>query len=345
VSARWTVACASALLACALTAGTTRAEEPLRAHAGITPAVLKLGERGVYRGWVAGTTGARGWIRIQPPEPNDDLTWGEPSTWSPAGGWSLFGQRHRKTPDAQGRFTTGGWDTVFVEVPVQFFRYGRFAVPGLQIEVSDGRASRLFRLPMVNITVVPTVTASDSNARFREVHGPLAAPWYERVPWTWVALGVALLAAIVAAIAAWRRRGRGPAIPGVAAPSTLEPAAEALAALAALRARHLPEHGQFIEHAFALGRLLRRFLERTTETPRPGDSTPELVRHLEQGGLSADDVKLLADLLRVWDRVKFAREPFTLEEAIRAERASESFIRRTSTPAAPVAAASPSKVA
>jgi hypothetical protein len=65
-----------------------------------------------------------------------------------------------------------------------------------------------------------------------------------------------------------------------------------------------------------------------TRTTRPGDTTPELVAHLRLAGLEADDLAHLAGLLRAWDQVKFAREPFTLEEAVRAERATEAFLRR-----------------
>jgi hypothetical protein len=113
-----------------------------------------------------------------------------------------------------------------------------------------------------------------------------------------------------------------------APPAAPDPLAEALAALAALRAMHLPEHGRFAEHAFRLGQILRRYLEAVTAVTRPGDTSPELVAHLREAGLEADDLARLAGLLRVWDRIKFAREPFTLDEAIRAERASEAFLRR-----------------
>ncbi|MGH7730201.1 MAG: hypothetical protein ACRENJ_03025, partial [Candidatus Eiseniibacteriota bacterium] len=114
----------------------------------------------------------------------------------------------------------------------------------------------------------------------------------------------------------------------------LDPRAEALAALAELRALHLPEEERFAEHAFRLGRILRRFLEATTGVTRPGDTTPELVGHLREAGLEPDDLMRLSGLLRIWDRIKFARAPFTLDEAIRAERAIETFLRRPQAAAA-----------
>jgi hypothetical protein len=179
---------------------------------------------------------------------------------------------------------------------------------------------------MVTLDVMPVLSAADSNADYRSLHAPLAAPWWERVPWTMVVLGLLLLAVAGWVMRAVRRRAAAPAAAPEALP--LDPRAEALAALTALRALSLPEHGRFVEHSFRLGQILRRYLEATTVVARPGDSSPELVTHLKGAGLGADDLTRLSALLRLWDRVKFAREPFTLDEAVRAERAVEGYLRR-----------------
>ena len=117
-----------------------------------------------------------------------------------------------------------------------------------------------------------------------------------------------------------------------------DPAAQALAELEALRRLKLPASARFAEHAFQLGRIVRRFLEATAGTPRPGDTTPEFVTHLEAARLSPEDVQRIRDLMRFWDRVKFARAPETPEEAVQAESAVENLVRRLA-PKAPAAAA------
>jgi len=301
---------------------------PIQAHAAVRPAVTDLGRPVVYEGWVL-CPGPRTLARWLPPDATQSLTWGEPRvrlTHMFQGSIAGRGGKPPK-PDATGRYQLGGTDTLWVEIPLQAFALGHLTLPGVPVEIDDGRGRRVVRLPNVSLDVMPVLTAADSNADYRALHAPLAAPWWERVPWVWVAVGLLALAAAWIAFRWWRRRR---AVAPAAAPAALplDARAEALAALAALRALHLPEHGRFAEHSFRLGQILRRYLEASTGATQPGDSTPELVAHLRNAGLPDDDLTRLSGLLRVWDRVKFAREPFTLDEAARAERAVEGYARR-----------------
>ncbi|HYM80402.1 MAG TPA: hypothetical protein VEY91_03200 [Candidatus Limnocylindria bacterium] len=290
-----------------------QSEADLDAQALVTPDIVQLGERATYRGRVI--VDPRFQVRWLPPEPSDPLTWGTRQAgrnprWDGGGG-------HRKVAD-----------TVWVEIPLQAFELGELEIPGLRFEYRTGTGAAQHRLPAARLRVVSVLTAADSNARFRALQGPIAAPWWERVPWMIVALVVSALAALVGAIL-WARRRRRPTVtppvPIQARPR--HPGAEALAALAALRARELPRHGRFGEHAFELGQILRRFVEATIGTTRPGDTTPELVDHLRLAGLGSGDLQRLAGLLQAWDRVKFARAPMTVDEAVRTESAVEAFVR------------------
>ena len=310
---------------------------PYRVRAAVSPAVTELGRRVVYKAWLHAERPAS--ARWLPPDSGAAFTWGAPrasatATWGVPTGME-FEKLRRKKLDVSARHDIAG-QTLLLEIPLQVFALGRQTVPGVQVEIDDGRGPRVYRLPVVTVDVLPVLTAADSNADYRALHGPLAAPWWERVPWTWVVLGLLAVAAAIAIVRAWRRRRRV-ATPAAAPASALDPRAEALAALASLQALGLPEHARFGEHAFRLGQILRRFLEATTGATQPGDTTPELVMHLREAGLEPDDLTRLSGLLRVWDRVKFAREPFTLDEAIRAERAIEMFLRRPPAPAEKVA--------
>jgi uncharacterized protein DUF4381 len=311
---------------------------PHRVRVAISPAVAELGQRVTYKAWLRSERPAS--ARWLSPDSGAAFTWGAPrvsatATWGVPASMD-FGKLRRKTLDFRSRHDIAG-RAFLLEIPLQAFALGRLTVPGVRVEIDDGRGPRIYRLPAATLQIIPTLTAADSNADYRDLHGPLAAPWWERVPWTWVILGLLALAGAVVAFRWWRRRRRVAAPEKVSEAVPLGPREEALAALAELRALHLPEHARFAEHAFRLGRILRRFLESTIGATRPGDTTPELVDHLRQAGLEPDDLARLSGLLRVWDRVKFAREPFTLDEAIRAERAIEMFVRRPAGPAQKVA--------
>jgi hypothetical protein len=140
--------------------------------------------------------------------------------------------------------------------------------------------------------------------------------------------GLVALALLVVAIVAWRRR-RKPAAP--AAPAE-DPATTAIRRLEELRARRLPEQGRFADHAFELTAILRRYLEATASSPRPGDTTSELMRRFEHLPLTPDERRRLGEMLSLWDRVKFAREPLTIPAAHAVERDVDAFLRQRAAP-------------
>ena len=155
------------------------------------------------------------------------------------------------------------------------------------------------------------------------------------MPWFWIVVALAGIALVVSLVRRWLRRKPKPRAvrPSTAAHAPvrlrLDPAAEALRALAALRARELPSAGRFGEHALELTAILRRYLESTVSTPRPGDTSGELLERLRASRLDPDDLVRLEGLLALWDRVKFARAPLTEVEAVKTEDAVEGYVRRT----------------
>jgi hypothetical protein len=275
--------------------------------------------------------GARA-VEWLPPDTSAALTWGAARSGLSKG---VLRHRPRFGESARSdRIDQGTPDTSWVEIPLQVFALGVVPIPGVEFRywpAGDGASSPVTgRAPTARLVVLPTLSSQDTSATLHPVRGPLAAHWWERVPWRWVAAILAALALVVWLVRGLRRRPRTrPAAPALAA---LAPAETALAALAELRRLDLPGQQRFAEHSFQLGQILRHYLEALWPTARPGDTTPELVSHLGEAGLSSDDVRRLAALLRVWDRVKFAREPFTADEASRAESSVEAFVRRTARP-------------
>ncbi len=286
----------------------------------VSPAPARLGQALRYRAMVLVPPSTK--VRFEPPSSGGEFTWSSPRAGREKTGWT--------------KGVTQGYDSLWFEARLQVFETGMIAIPGPMVRMDPMpgtmRSGRT-HLPTVHVQVVATLTAADSAADLRGLHGPLGAPWYERVPWAVLVLAVLLLVAIVLIVRQLRRRKPKPRpvrAPGV--PLTprlrLDPAAEALRALAALRARELPQTGRFGEHALELTAILRRFLEATVTTPRPGDTSGELLARLRDSRLDADDLDRLEGLLALWDRVKFARAPLTEVEAVRTEDAVESYVRR-----------------
>ncbi|MGH7742328.1 MAG: DUF4381 family protein, partial [Candidatus Eiseniibacteriota bacterium] len=286
-------------------AAAAAARLPLHAEAG--PDGAPIGALVHYRGWViVPSTEGVNWVT---PRNAASFSWGAVHLTRSAG--------------------ASGTDTARVDAEVQVFSLGRVAIPGIRFVLPDG--SRLeHSLPVVFLDVRPTITPADSNARLRPLRGPLAAPWWERVPWRWVAAAVVVIALVIAVVV-WRRR-RKTVPPVVARGATGDPVAEALAELAALRGLELPRQQRFAEHAFQLTQILRRFLEHTAGGVKPGLTSDELVRWLSHQPGRIDVARLEA-LLRVWDRIKFARAPGSSEQAADAEAAVETWVRAHVSPA------------
>jgi hypothetical protein len=294
--------------------------DDLRARVHLSPETARVGEAITYRGAVLVDRDTK--VRFEPPASAGAFTWTHVRAGRDKPGW------FRETPDRL--------DNVWIEARLQVFEVGRHTIEGPVVRVDrTPRSSRptSMRLPSVRVTILPTVTSADSANGLRALHGPVAAPWWERLPWTAIIVGLLLVAG---ATLWWRLRARRkPAdVPkNVPRPATarprMDPATEALRALAALRKRELPVAGQFSEHAFELTAILRRFLEATVATPRPGDTSGELLDRLRGSRMPGDDYERLEGLLLLWDRVKFARAPLTELEATRCEEAVEGYVRRT----------------
>jgi hypothetical protein len=292
---------AAACVALGLAAAHDVASAPLAARVALDRSQAEVGEPVGYLAWVTIPTGAKArWLH-----PDSSVA------------YELAGLRARR---AQGPEA----DTLAVAGVVRAWQTGPIGIPGLRVEVQGEDGAEVHRLPAVQLQVA-SVLAEGRPPELRPWRVPLDPPWWERVPWRWVAAGALALAGLVLLVRALRRRA--PAQPEAARPLR-DPAEEALQALAALRQRRLPEAGRFAEHAFELGGILRRYLEATLPTPRPGDTTPELVDHLEQARVVAAELERMRGLLAGWDEIKFAQRASDAATAQRAEQAVEAHVKK-----------------
>lgn len=299
--------------------GQAAAVSEVPARAEVTPGTARLGQRLTYRGMVRVPRDTK--VKFEPPTDDASFAWSDVRAGRGPG-------RARTGPFA-------GFDSVGFEATLQVFRTGEVVVPGVGVQVTPlpgrDRGARV-ALPTVRVTITPSLTAADSAAELKGLHGPIAAPWWERIPWRVVFLVLLVIAGLVLFMRLWRRRKPVVRTATATAPTVLaprlDPAAEALRALRALQEREWPQAGRFGDHAFELTSILRRYLERTLASPRPGDTSGELLDRLRGTRVAPADLQRLEALLALWDRVKFARAPLSTEEALRTEEAVESYIRR-----------------
>lgn len=289
--------------------------ERVQMHVRVSPSPARVGEAILYRAHVVVDADQK--VRFDPPQSGGEFTWSN----------LRAGREH---PPWWRRTAYEACDSVWFEARLQVFTPGAISIPGPIVHLTPMRSTRI---PTAHVVVIPTVTAADSNQSLRGLHGPLGAPWWERVPLGLIVAGVALVVAWFVVLRKLRYRERKPvrraATPAVV-PSRprIDPAAEALRALFTLRAKKLPAQQRYGEHALELTAILRRFLEATVATPRPGDTSGELLDRLRASRHEKADLERLEGLLGLWDRVKFARAPLTEAEAIRCEDAVEAYVRR-----------------
>jgi hypothetical protein len=295
---------AAVAAAWATAAAPARAED-LRAASSVTPAAVYLGQPARYTGYVVLPSGGGTLPRWLPADTTEAVTWGALQASRTGGG--------------------GRGDTLKIEATLQAFRLGILDIPGFAFVDSARAPGEVRRLPGVRLLVMPVIPVTDSTPQLRPMRAPLRAPWWERVPWAWV-VGIALLlGAIVWLVRRRPKRVAAPA-PAVVSAPPVDPAETALKRLKALRALRLPEAGAFGEHALELTSILRRYLETTTPRLRPGFTTADLAAHMADEGVSEQDLRVLVNLMRVWDRVKFARAASTADEARTWEASVETFL-------------------
>ena len=226
-----------------------------------------------------------------------------------------------------------------LEAELQSFALGPVSVPGAPFRFRvPGEPVREGRFPTSGFFVGMTVPLDGPEPPLRDMKALVPPPWWALVPWLWIAAGLALALLSWWLVRRWlRARRRKLDLP---APAEVlgAPDVEAKQRLAALVARRLPEQGRTLEHGTELADLLRRFVERRFESPRPGYTTGELDRHLlARGDVSSADVAALRAILEACDLTKFARRPYDVVRAHEAEATAFGLIERWA-PAASAAA-------
>jgi hypothetical protein len=161
-------------------------------------------------------------------------------------------------------------------------------------------AGRPLAADSLRLQVRGRLTEGETEAR------PLVGPKPWPLDWRLPALALLLLALLAALV--WRFRPRRPARPDHApAPAAPDPWARFRTALAEAEDRAIWRHGDVDGHYAALSLALRGWLEDTLGQPCREWTTAELREGLPGERLTAEERRLLFELLEENDRVKYAR--------------------------------------
>ena len=205
---------------------------------------------------------------------------------------------------------------------------GHQRIPRLRVEYVDERDGQADAKPRELLTdelafsVASVLPDGEVELRpAREPLAPLQGPWLERY-WSWLVVGVLLLAGAGAGFVVWLRRSEERA--------RLTAYDRAMARLDRLRRTGLPEAGTVDGWYVELSDIVRRYIEERFAVRAPELTTEEF---LVEAGRSADLKRshrgLLSDFLARCDRVKFARYSPGEDESRDALTVAERFLSET----------------
>jgi hypothetical protein len=231
--------------------------------------------------------------------------------------------------DENGRVVFDRWYTLVTYTP------GDAIVPGptIQYRVAGSDLERA-AAPDALVIVESLLERPGATppADVRDIKPPVAVPADYR-PLLWIALAVAIVAALGAGLYALVNRRRSTAVPP-------RPAHEvALQALGALHAARLLEAGRHEDYYVRLSGIVRTYLEARFHLRAPEMTTEEFLQVAQRDPqLAPPQRSALGAFLAEADLVKFARYVPSVDDAERAYRAAREFIQ-SSAPEAPRAAA------
>jgi len=194
------------------------------------------------------------------------------------------------------------------------FALGELQIPKVPVRyrLADGTTGEAASTPL-SLKVISLLPKEAAEQKLADIHGP-AGVGIGRAFWVALALGLALLAALVL----WRvRRRRGVTAPVAAPLPALAPDVEALRALDALAAEGLHGRGELRPFYIRLSAVAKRYLERRLGAPILEMTSAETLAFLRAHLHGGELVPVVRDLAEAADRIKFARGQGLVPEAER----------------------------
>jgi hypothetical protein len=193
------------------------------------------------------------------------------------------------------------------------FAVGEAVVPPIAVRyrLAGGDAGEATTAP-IPLRVITLLPKDKQEQKLADVRGPVRLS-IARVFW----IGLAVVAFLLIALAAWLWMRRRPAVPAPAVQPAVLPDEEARRALDALAASGRLGRGEYRGFYIDLTAIAKRYLERRLDAPIVEMTTAEMLAHLRHVPHTSEMGPLLRDLSGAADRIKYAQGSGAIEEGER----------------------------
>ncbi len=247
--------------------------------------------------------------------------------------WGPFEVRSQ-TP-AQTFSNGDGTETTLQQLQVTLFAPGTFETPDLPLFVRgpDGNARRV--LPAsVQLTVRPVLFGPGEQLRDIRPPADLATQLWEQPTYRALAALVMLAALSVAGFFLYHRRSHRQAALPTLVTGTRMPWEVAIQELDRIERLKLPGDGQFKEHYTLVAEVMRAYLQAVClrnvgQRDAIDMTTDEIGAAVLQSSFGYRNTRLVVDLLKESDRVKFANHTPTVSQAYEAARRVRNIVEET----------------
>ncbi len=224
-------------------------------------------------------------------------------TWGP---FEVWGQSQATTVDNR-----DGTATTQQTITVTLFDLGTFETPALPLTISDGSGQVTEEsVTPISLTVKSILAEGDTQLKDIRPQASMNVPF----PWPMVAVGVVVLAVVIAGAWWLVHRLRKNGILGRTVDNR-PPFQVAFDELDRIDDLGLPEKGQFKAHYTLVTDVLRQYLEKQFGVHAFDRTTSELKQSLQTSTISPDNVRHFVDFFIDSDLVKFAKLVPDLDEA------------------------------
>ncbi|MBN3035225.1 MAG: hypothetical protein JW861_06535 [Bacteroidales bacterium] len=214
-------------------------------------------------------------------------------------------------------FRITSFDSGYYVIPPFRFAYRRPGDTGYMTAESDPLLLSVYSLPV------------STEEAFRDIKGPLGAPFTFREALPWIIVFLILLAGGYLAFYLIRKRKQSkPAFKLFTRPE-LPPHIQALEALDKLREKKLWQTGLYKEYHSSLTEILRVYLFRKFNIHALEMTSGEIMEHLVQSSLTEEYTKSMEGILWLADMVKFAREEPLPDENEQSLDLATAFVKAT----------------